>query len=380
MKTVKCYGAEDRHARAFGRLSRDVQHVYQQAVRNRAQVRYWFDVGAVLILSVISYATLEVLTLSSTELLLVVFLAARIIPRLTAMQQTYHSILSLAPAYAAIRDLQGRCEAAAEIPTSGQGPKITLQHAIRLENVSFAYDRTQAIHQLDLTIPAYQTVAIVGPSGSGKTTLADLIMGLISPNQGRVLIDEAPLSESNTQQWRRQVGYVAQDAFLFHDTIRANLSWARQDATESDLREALRWAAAEEFVDRQPEGLDAQVGDRSIRLSAGERQRLALARALLRQPDLLILDEATSNLDSENERRVQEAIEHLHGRATILVISHRFSTLRGADLVYVVERGRVIESGPWESLWNRKESRFRSLFRAQNPGDLSQPLDRALVT
>jgi ATP-binding cassette subfamily C protein len=159
---------------------------------------------------------------------------------------------------------------------------------------------------------------------------------------------------------------VAQDTFLFHDTVRANLLWARPEATDEEVRQALRSAAAEAFVSELPKGIETILGDRGVRLSGGERQRLALARALLREPSLLILDEATSALDTENEKRIQSAIEELHGRITILVITHRLSTIRGADVIHVLERGCSVESGDWDTLVGSGNGRFSALWRAQS--------------
>jgi ATP-binding cassette subfamily C protein len=216
-----------------------------------------------------------------------------------------------------------------------------------------------------LTIRAGETVAIVGPSGAGKSTVADLVMGLVVPDRGCVLVDGTPLRSALIRSWREQIGYVAQDTFLFNDTIRANLLWAHPDADDKDIERALELAAAGEFVSELPDGLDTVLGDRGVRLSGGERQRLALARALLRRPSLLILDEATSALDSENERRIQGAIEELHGRTTILAITHRLSTIRRADVIYVLERGRLADSGDWETLMGKENGRFTALAQAQ---------------
>jgi ATP-binding cassette, subfamily C, bacterial len=161
---------------------------------------------------------------------------------------------------------------------------------------------------------------------------------------------------------------VAQDTFLFNDTVRANLLWACPGANDQEIDRALRLAAAEDFVRDLPEGKGTILGDRGVRLSGGERQRLALARALLRSPTLLILDEATSALDSENERHIQSAIEGLHGRMTILIITHRLSTIRRADVIHVLERGRLVESGDWETLLDKESGRFSVLAGAQDIG------------
>ncbi|MHC1727795.1 MAG: ABC transporter ATP-binding protein [Syntrophobacteraceae bacterium] len=207
---------------------------------------------------------------------------------------------------------------------------------------------------------------MVGQSGSGKTTVADLIMGLSEPSEGTIFIDEKPLAGDLVYNWRSSIGYVPQETFLFHDTIRRNLSLVRPEATEEELWEALRLAAADTFVSALPEGLDTVVGDRGIRLSGGERQRIALARALLRKPTVLILDEATSSLDMENEQRVLEAIEGLHGELTMVVIAHRLSTIRKADNIVVMEKGRIVETGTWASLSKKGGSRFWAQMGQQN--------------
>ena len=286
---------------------------------------------------------------------------------LSSLQQSYQKFVTDLPAFATIAEMQDRCVAVAEPePMCFRG--IELRDSIRLEGVSFAYEERGepiVISDLNLTIRAGETTAIVGPSGAGKSTVADLVMGLIVPDEGRVLVDETPLHVEQMQAWRSKIGYVPQDTFLFHDTVRANLLWAYPIASDEEMRQALRLAAAEEFVYRLPEGMETVLGDRGVRLSGGERQRLALARALLRKPSLLILDEATSNLDSENERDVQKAIQKLHGSMTILLITHRLFTVRSADLIYVLEQGRVVESGDKETLIARENGRFLALCKAQ---------------
>jgi ATP-binding cassette subfamily C protein len=221
------------------------------------------------------------------------------------------------------------------------------------------------VRDVTFTLDAGATTAIVGPSGSGKSTLADLLMGLLTPSEGRILVDGVTLDGGRLDAWRDQIGYVAQEAFLFHESVRANLLWARPDASEEEIWHALRLASADAFVRALPHGLDTVVGDRGVLVSGGERQRLSLARALVRRPALLILDEATSSLDSENEARIQQAIDKLHQQMTIVVITHRLSTIRGADTIHVVDRGRLVESGTWTDLVGRRTGRFVELCEAQ---------------
>jgi len=265
--------------------------------------------------------------------------------------------------------MQNRFEAAAESPCPPSLRPLPLKSAVRFSRVSFAYDGSMenfALHDIELVIPAHKTIAIVGPSGSGKTTFADLLLGLLSPTEGTIFIDDRPLGGDWIHHWRSSIGYVPQETFLFHDTVRRNLLWARGDATEGELWGAIRLAAAEGFVTALPNGLDTVLGDRGIRLSGGERQRIALARALLRKPTLLLLDEATSSLDTENEQRIQDAIEGLHGELTMVVIAHRLSTIRRADSIVVLDGGGVVEAGSWEFLAEKEGGRFQSLLKQQN--------------
>ncbi len=370
MKTTKSYSAEDRNAELFSGLTDRVARMLLNANRNYAETAFWFTSGSAVILSVILYISIAVLSLPAAGLLLLLFLFNRMIPLFNNIQTSYQEYLNALPAFAGVMEIQRRCEAAAE-PDAGDSASVELRESVRFEGVSFAYSEeagAPAVHGLDLTLPAGRTTAIVGPSGAGKSTVADLLMGLISPTAGRVVVDGCPLTVERARSWRGRIGYVAQDTFLFNDTVRANLLWACPGASEAEIRAALVSAAAEEFVSRLPDGMETVLGDRGVRLSGGERQRLALARALLRRPSLLILDEATSALDSENEQRIQSAIEELHGQVTILVITHRLSTIRSADVVHVLERGRLAESGDWSTLLGGSGGRFGELCRAQGIG------------
>lgn len=368
MKTTKSYGVEERNADIFSNLAARVAQMQLNAVRNQASTAFWFSVVSVAILSVILFLSFEVLGISTAGLLLLLFLFYRIIPLFNDGQRSYQQFLNTLPAFAGVMEMQARCEAATE-PKADRTEEIKLRRGIRFEGVSFAYGEengARAISDLDLTIRAGETTAIVGPSGAGKSTVADLVTGLVVPDRGQILVDETPLRAEMMRSWRAQIGYVAQDTFLFHDTVRANLLWACPNADDEEIRAALRSAAAEEFVRELPDGMDTILGDRGVRLSGGERQRLALARALLRRPHLLILDEATSALDSENEKRIQKSIEQLHGQMTILTITHRISTIRNADVIHVLERGRLVETGDWNTLIGREDGRFRAMYTAQS--------------
>ena len=343
LKAIKVHDAEARQAEVFSALSADVRRLYRRSIEIRADASCWFEIGAVLILSALIYAASEGLRMPVAHLLLLSLVFVRTVPRLSSLLQSYHNLNHLVPALGVIEDLEACCLAAAE-PRAVAHPAPLFTRSIQLERIRFSYGAAPLLHDLDLTLNAGETVALMGPSGSGKSTIADLLTGLLMPQCGRVLLDGAPATPEAMRAFRGQVGYVAQETFLFHDTIRANLLWARPDSTDEDVREALRRAAALEFIAKLPQGVDTVVGDRGVRLSGGERQRLALARALLRKPALLILDEATSQLDRECERSVMQAIDRLRGSLAILIISHRRSAIAGAETIYLLEHGRIVRA------------------------------------
>jgi ATP-binding cassette, subfamily C, bacterial len=365
MKTIRSFVAEARSLTRFVAITDRVAAIRLASARNVLDSNFWVEVGSVGMLSMLVLVAMQILRVKATALLVLLFLFSRIVPRLASLQQNVHFYVNLLPSVHRVAHLEARCVAAAE-PAFERLPPMQPHDRIRFESVSFRYeaDGAAVVSDLDLTIDAGTTVAIVGASGAGKTTVVDLMMGLLTPQRGRVLVDERALSGETIGSWRQTIAYVPQDTFLFHDTIRANLGWAVPAATDEEMRHALIMASAD-FVFDLPQGLDTVVGDRGIRLSGGERQRVALARALLRRPWLLILDEATSALDSENERRIFDAIDRLHGSITIVMITHRVSTVAGADLIHVLERGRLVESGAWGALLVRPGGRFRALCDAQ---------------
>jgi ATP-binding cassette subfamily B protein/subfamily B ATP-binding cassette protein MsbA len=222
-----------------------------------------------------------------------------------------------------------------------------ISNAIELRNVGLRYspDLEPALSNIDLTLQKGQTVALVGSSGAGKSSIADLLAGLYDPTEGFILVDDINLTSIDLQNWQQRLGVVSQDTFLFNATIAENIAFGTPGANRKAIETAAEQAQAARFITALPEGYDTLVGERGYRLSGGQRQRLSLARAILRDPELLILDEATSALDSESERLVQQAIDRFERKHTVLVIAHRLSTIVGADLICVLEGGKIMERG-----------------------------------
>jgi ATP-binding cassette, subfamily C, bacteriocin exporter len=254
-------------------------------------------------------------------------------------------------------------------PTAGQGAKFEgIREGLELRNVSFRYGcRQNVLDKLNFTIPAGATVAIVGESGCGKSTLLKMLTRFYDPVEGQLLVDGVDLRDFDLDSLRRQVGIVSQEPFIFNGTLRDNIAMGDPEASLNDIIAAAKAAGLEEFITRLPERFETMLGERGANLSGGERQRLAIARALLRKPALLVFDEATSHLDTSTERAIQENLRGVFADRTVLLVAHRLSTIRDADLIYVMHRGQIVEQGDHESLM-AAGGRYAELWRSQIEG------------
>ena len=250
-------------------------------------------------------------------------------------------------------------------------PEKTILGRISFRDVSFAYPsrpNEHVLHNIDVDIPENQLIALVGPSGAGKSTLATLLLQLHYPDKGQIVFDGEDSASLPLSWLRGQIALVPQDIFLFGGTIRENIAYGKPNATDEEIMKAAENANALEFIDRFPEKLETIVGERGTQLSGGQRQRIAIARAVLKNPRILILDEATSSLDSESERLVQDALEKLMKGRTSLVIAHRLSTIRKADMILVLDKGKIVEKGTHEQLMKVEDGIYRNLSELQYVG------------
>ncbi|WP_342438397.1 ABC transporter ATP-binding protein [Paenibacillus sp. FSL L8-0436] len=340
--------------------------------RLRSNSQLLYKMSSTLLIAAFIFVSFRFLHAEGPSFLLVILVFARLWPTFAALQSLMEQLASVLPSFKQLQALQEECLKAAEHGAEGESAKqvtpMALKQSLEARNVNFRYDPQEPQYSLqgvNVVIPANKMTAIVGRSGAGKSTLVDLLMGLMQPESGEILADGQSISGDNLLSYRRSIGYVAQDPFLYNATIRDNLTMIKPDASEEELWEALEFASSADFVRKLPEGLDTLIGDRGIRLSGGERQRLVLARAIIRKPSILVLDEATSALDTENEKRIQEALERLKHSVTVIVIAHRLSTIRGADQILVIDQGRVIQQGVFGGLASEKGGMFSRLLSSQ---------------
>jgi subfamily B ATP-binding cassette protein MsbA len=237
---------------------------------------------------------------------------------------------------------------------------------ITFEGVSFSYEKgKEVLHDISFNAPPGSVTALVGSSGSGKSTIAGLAATFLNPDKGRVTLDEHDLSRVNLSSYRSKLGVVLQDDFLYEGTIRENILFPRPDASEEELLAAVEGAYVNEFTDRFEDGLETVIGERGVKLSGGQRQRISIARALLANPRIIILDEATSNLDTESETFIQKSLQTLMKDRTTFVIAHRLSTIQKADQILVIENGRIVEQGKHQDLLELK-GRYYDLYTYQS--------------
>ena len=352
MRLVRVTGSEAR----VGERAEDLNQIVTQAVAagERILAYSYFSVQAlaVVILAFVILISMVLLKVPVSVMLTFLLITARMAPRFVQLQQHLQTYRVYAPAMPVVDDAIARGRAAVE-ERRPDGHRFTdLTQGVSLENVSYRYaDKDRgAVVSLSLDIPCNTMTAIVGASGAGKSTLIDLIAGLRVPDSGCITIDGVDLKTFDLVSWRRRLGYVTQDVIVFNDTLRNNLLFGHPEATQAEIEDAQRTAHLPNIAAGLPDGLDTVLGEGGVRLSGGEKQRLALARALVGKPALLLLDEATSSLDNQSERMIQDAIESIADRFTIVVVAHRLATVRKADRIHVMDQGRIVESGRFDEL------------------------------
>jgi len=350
-RIVKAFAREDFEAQRFAGANEHFRQVQMKLriIRGLSAPVMEF-LGALGMAVIISYGGYHVIQGTTTPGTFFSFLAALLmlyapIKGLSQAQNAVQEGLAAAQRVFSVLDLEPSV-------TDGPGARVLgpLSRDILYSNVSFSYGDEPVLWDIDFKVNKGEILALVGPSGAGKTTLLNLLPRFYDVTSGAILLDGLDIREVSLASLRAQIGVVTQQTILFNETVRYNVAYGRLEAAEADILQALKAAHAYDFVMDLPQGLDTVIGEQGVRLSGGERQRLAIARALLKDPPILLLDEATSSLDSESEREVQQALDRLIEGRTTLVIAHRLSTVRHADRLVVLDRGRIVETGTHEEL------------------------------
>ncbi|MEM7801549.1 MAG: ABC transporter ATP-binding protein [Chloroflexota bacterium] len=299
------------------------------------------------------------------RLITFVFIIYRMLPRVTSLNSSLAVINENYPFAVRIADTLNENDKA--YIQSGSATFKTLKQEIQFENLKLQYDQAghPALNNINLTIKRGEMIALVGASGSGKSSIINLLLRLYKPTSGHILIDGVPLEHLSRQDWLNRIGVVDQETFVFNATVQENIRFGKIDASHDEIIRAAQVANAHEFIVRLENGFETVIGTRGYRLSGGQLQRLAIARAVIRDPEMLILDEATSALDSHSERLIQESIERLRSDRTIIVVAHRLSTITQADQIYVLNNGEIVESGSHTELLAAND-RYASMWRLQS--------------
>jgi len=398
-ETVKYFGAEEREAQRYDRSMEryeraSVKTYTSLAILNTGQAII-FTAGLTAIM-VMCAAGVRNGTHTVGDFVLVNAMMIQLYQPLNFMGMVYREIKQ------AIIDIEKMFNVLARNPeikdVPGARPLIVTSGNLRFEDVRFSYDPERPILKgLSFEVPAGKTVAIVGPSGAGKSTISRLMFRLYDVSSGRILIDGQDIRNVTQSSLRASIGMVPQDTVLFNDTIRYNIRYGRWDATDAEVEQAAQLAQIDGFIKMSPKGYETQVGERGLKLSGGEKQRVAIARTVLKGPPILVLDEATSALDSHTEREIQDALERVSRNRTSVVIAHRLSTIVGADEIIVLDQGRIVERGThsgllasgglYASMWNRqreaeeaREKLARIADENEAPNREPPPVDDALVT
>lgn len=356
IRVIKIFGREGFENQRFSESASSVSGNLVMLAVNAARMTLALGIGVTTITFILVYVGTSYLHLSSVLMLTFLIILVRVQPMIRQLNQSRHRLAEYFPGYRAIHNLISTTEPKREQLNDGKLIFDTLTESIRFEDVCFSYDgRDDVLMDVNLEIGMGKTTAIVGSSGAGKSTIVDLITSLYDPN-GRILVDGTDLRHLNLISWRSAVAMVSQDTFLFNDTVMNNIRYGNLNAADEEVIDAAKGAHANEFIVDLPQGYQTTVGDRGVLLSGGEKQRLALARAIVRNPQILILDEATSNLDSKSERLIQESLKEISRDRTVIVIAHRLSTIERADRIFVLEKGRIVEEGCHEELLSNNGS------------------------
>jgi ATP-binding cassette, subfamily C, bacterial len=349
-KLIKATAAEPFVLEKVRPIQSHIERNYFSGVIIHYVLKAVMELGAIVLFCVLIYVGVRVLEIQPGVLLVLLAIFFRLVPKLYNAQYNIQLLLTYLPAFQRLEGALDEIDRTSEpYPIDSREKGFVECPAIAMEGVTVTYDERDALSKVSLEIPANTTLGIVGASGVGKSTLVDCLVGLAVPRGGAISFDGVPIGNVNLRQWRSSIGYVAQETVLFNGTIREIICQGR-DISDAVMVVAATQAHAHVFIMELPDGYDTVIGGKGVQLSGGQKQRLSLARALAGRPVMLVLDEPTSALDSLSEQEIVAAIRELHGRITIIIVSHRMTTVRDADKIVILDKGRIVGEGGWEAL------------------------------
>ncbi|MEE8484919.1 MAG: ABC transporter ATP-binding protein, partial [Nitrospinota bacterium] len=350
-RIVQAFGMQDYELKRFKKSNESFFHAMLKMIKISEIASPLMEfVGAFGIAAIIWYGGMQVIEGETTVGNFFSFMAAlfMLFPVISRLSRVYNKIQQASAAASRVFEI---IDLEPEISDAQNAKPVKRLHGeVRFDNVSFSYDTEPVLKDINLSVKAGSIIAIVGTSGAGKSTLVDLIPRFYDPTQGRILLDGTDIRGATLETLRGQTGIVTQEIFLFNDSIKNNIAYGKEETPMEKIVDAAKAAYAHEFISEMPQGYDSVIGERGVKLSGGQRQRISIARAILKDPAILILDEATSALDTESEIMVQKALANLMKNRTTFVIAHRLSTILHADRIIVLDGGRIVEEGRHETL------------------------------
>lgn len=364
IRDIRIFNLSDEIYQKFVDAVDQYTHNQIKLKRNEAGIKEFYNLAVAVFIFVLVYLALRFTSLSFGELGLFLFVMFQLGPRVSSLNHRFYSIENHIPhlirSQQFIRELERL-----EEPKGGERSVPASANVVEFRDVKFSYnDEEQILQGVDFRVEKGEFVAFVGQSGAGKSTIVSLLARYYEPDEGSIYVNGRPLGEMDPHEWRKRLAVVRQNPYIFNDTLRYNLTVGNRDATQREIDRACEIARVDEFFDDLPNGYDSQLGDEGVRLSGGQKQRLALARALLKDADLLILDEATSDLDTNLEQEVQQAIERMDRDYGIITIAHRLSTVENADRIYTMVDGQISEQGEHDELVD-KGGKYAELYAVQ---------------
>jgi ABC-type multidrug transport system fused ATPase/permease subunit len=365
LKYFRAAGYSDAAGKMTHQAFTSYAKAYFRASIHSLTMRFAVEAGGIICILSFFWASIGFGIVNISAAIVFLALFYRTVPRVMAVQQSFYQAAIKLPWYISMQNRLAILNDTNAVAPGAKEPSYN--DSLELRKVSYSYPGASSItlKDINLTIANGKFVSLVGPSGGGKSSIIDICLGLISPDEGSVLIDGTDLRALDQHAWRRKVGLVLQESPIFHGTVLDNISWGEESPDRAWAEEVARQSGAWEFISRMPDGLDTEVGEKGAKISGGQKQRLALARAMYGKPSLLILDEPTSSLDAASEQHIMQTLGAIKGKCAILMVAHRLLSVRMSDTILFLEDGLIMESGTWQEFIDDKQSKLYQLYQQQ---------------